>query len=157
MNEAQEKEVTKRDGTRQRFVSLKIYVSLRHAGASASTAKEVATGLAVEDKESTTSIRTKVVAALQDKDRKTADAYSTVRRLKAILSDAAGRGQVRIHPDTLRGFGIEAYSYVRVSNGDKGRLLRAFGAAEAGLSEARMSPEQIEELGAQRGAKLCIQ
>jgi hypothetical protein len=151
-----EMQISKRDGTMQKFVRLKLFGSLRRAGTAEPVAHAVSTELPVEDGESTTSIRRKVIAALNRKDPATAERYATAHRLKAVVSESAGAGQVRIHPETLAYFEIEPHAQVLVGNGVRQKLLQVFGAAEAGLGEARMTADQLKELGLKEGTKACI-
>lgn len=156
MVDEHEIQVSKRDGKKEKFVRLKLYGSLRRAGAAEPVARAVSTGLAVVDGESTTTVRKKVIAALDRKDPGAAARYASAHRLRAVVSESAGMGQVRVHPETLDYFDIEPYSQVMVGNGVRQKLLQVFGAAEAGLGEARMSGDQLKELGVEEGTKVCV-
>jgi hypothetical protein len=114
--------IVKRDGRHQVFDTGKIEMSLRRCGATSPAIKRTVERIAPREGESTSSLRSRILAELSACDATAARCYQSTRRLTATVRTDVPEGTVRINPGTASWFGWKSGDCLTVEhNGTKVR------------------------------------
>ena len=149
-------ELTKRDGTREKYDSAKFDESLWRAGASASTIMALADMLAPSDGESTQSYRTRITASLREVNRELAARYDSAHRIRTFTNADVPEGRVVLNFDTARSYGLEIDGIVWLQGNSRNAVASALLSSKLPSRVARLNPKDMEHLGIIEGAKLLL-
>jgi hypothetical protein len=149
-------ELTKRDGTREKYDSAKFDESLWRAGASASTIMALADMLAPSDGESTQSYRTRITASLREVNRELAVRYDSAHRIRTFTNADVPEGRVVLNFDTARSYGLEIDGIVWLQGNSRNAVASALLSSKLPSRVARLNPKDMEHLGIIEGAKVLL-
>jgi hypothetical protein len=149
-------ELTKRDGTREKYDSAKFDESLWRAGASASTIMALADMLAPSDGESTQSYRARITASLREVNRELAARYDSAHRIRSFTSTEVPEGRVVLNFDTARSYGLEIDGIVWLQGNSRNGFASALLSSKLPSRVAKLNPKDMEQLGIIEGAKVLL-
>lgn len=148
--------IRKLSGVEEEFERAKLESSLRRAGATESTARELASKLSVREGLSTSELRSQVLSELKAVDAKAAENYESARCCEAKAAAEVSKDVVRLHPDILKRLGVQAGATLELEHAGKRQTLRVEESSAISSRELHIHSEVLSSLGASAGAKLAI-
>ncbi len=147
--------VNKRTETQEEFDRAKLEESVRRAGATEETAKEIASRIDPATLKTTEEIRRHVVEELRKTDAAIAERYERTRNLAAKKAMEAVMGTVRLHMETMKALGANTGDTIVIEHLENTHTLRAE-TASVERKEMHLHKRDLETLGATEGARLAV-
>lgn len=148
--------IRKLSGIEEEFDRAKLEGSLQRAGASESSASELASKLSIREVISTSELRSQVLSELKAVDAKAAERYERTRCCEARASTEVPKDVVRLHPDILKRLGVPSGGTLELEHAGKRQTLRAEESSAVSSRELQIHNEMLSSLGASTGAKLSL-
>lgn len=146
--------VNKITGTQEEFDRGKLEESIRRAGATEETAREIASRIDPTTVNTTTEIRRRVAEELREKDAAMAERYEKTRNLAARKAVEAVMGTVMLNEETMKALGANPGDSIILEHQGNTHTLRAE-TAPIGRKEIQLGEEDLATLGAAEGTKLA--
>lgn len=146
--------LNKRTGTQEEFNRTKLEESIKRAGATEETAREIAPRIDPTTVNTTEEIRTRVVEELRKTDATIAERYERTRNLAARKAVEAAIGTVRLHTGTMKALGASPGDSIILEHHGNTHTLRAE-TASVEMREMHLHETDLEKLGATEGTRLA--
>ncbi len=146
--------LNKRTGTQEEFNRPKLEESIKRAGATEETAREIAPRIDPTTVNTTEEIRTRVVEELRKTDATIAERYERTRNLAARKAVEAAIGTVRLHTETMKALGASPGDSIILEHRGNTHTLRAE-TASVEMREIHLHETDLEKLGATEGTRLA--